>query len=184
MCLDLLIVITHTPNPFHFQPGLAVEPDWYNVILKKFQLLLDTLEASDMPETARYRMDVTKWANFVIATTKANPDDPEMVESEVRMGQVEELIEMADDEMIAMKEYLRCRMWEMLDTEEGPEIDFNPDPMKDEAGPNADPRTRKAIEDDLRDMALAGVEDPLPDIEDEYGDLEYNHEYERKFRPS
>ena len=25
--------------------GLAVEPDWYNVILDKFQVLLDTMEA-------------------------------------------------------------------------------------------------------------------------------------------
>ena len=46
-------------------------------MLKKFQALLDKMEASDMPETAQYRIDVTKWCNYVIKTVKANPDDPE-----------------------------------------------------------------------------------------------------------
>ncbi|KAL7575085.1 hypothetical protein ACA910_000453 [Epithemia clementina (nom. ined.)] len=153
-------------------PGVPVEHDWYNVMLKKFQLLLDTMEQSDMPETAQYRIDVTKWANFVIATVKANPNDPEKVEYEVRMGQVEELIEMADDEMIAMKEYLKLRMWELVaKNAEGPEIDFNPDPASDEAGPNADPRTKKVVEDDLRAMTMAGVDDGDDDEEvDEYAD--------------
>mmetsp|Transcript_7037 Transcript_7037/g.17961 ORF Transcript_7037/g.17961 Transcript_7037/m.17961 type:complete len:238 (-) Transcript_7037:116-829(-) len=128
--------------------GLAVEPDWYNVMLKKFQLLLDTMEASDMPETAQYRMNVTKWANFVIATVKANPDDPEAVEDEVRMGQVEELIEMADDEMVCMRMYIQEKFWLELDNE-GPEIDFNPDPMRDEMSPDSDPRTRERIMEDM-----------------------------------
>ena len=142
-------------------------------MLKKFQLLLDTLEQSDMPETAQYRIDVTKWASFVIATVKANPDDPETVEHEVRMGQVEELIEMADDEMICMKEYIKSRVWEMIDMDgEGPEVDFNPNPMKDEMAPDSDPRTRKIIEEDLRAMMMAGLEDDDEDEDEEYKDPE------------
>lgn len=128
---------------------------------------------------------MTKWANFVIATVKANPNDPETVESEVRMGQVEELIEMADDEMIAMKDYIKCRMWELVDeqNEEGPEIDFNPNPFRDVVGPDADPRTKKAVEDDLRAMELAGVNDGDDDEEvNEYADYEYGTT--PKFRPS
>jgi len=72
------------------------------------------MEGSDMPETAQYRIDVTKWCNYVIATTKANPTDPEAVEDAVNMGQVEELIEMAEDEMVAMDTYLKTRMWELV----------------------------------------------------------------------
>jgi NADH dehydrogenase (ubiquinone) 1 alpha subcomplex subunit 5 len=118
---------------FTKQVGLAVEPDWYNVMLKKFQALLDKLEASDMPETAQYRIDVTKWCNYVIASVKANPDSPEAVEDAVQMGQVEELIEMADDEMICMDVYLETRMWELVEAS-NPYIDFNPDPMRDPFG--------------------------------------------------
>mmetsp|Transcript_23484 Transcript_23484/g.48756 ORF Transcript_23484/g.48756 Transcript_23484/m.48756 type:complete len:143 (+) Transcript_23484:514-942(+) len=117
-------------------------------MLEKFQLLLDTMENSDMPETCTYRMNVTKWANFVIKTVKENPEDPEFVEDEVRMGQVEELIEMADNEMICMKMYIKEKFWLEVDPE-GPEIDFNPDPMKDELGADSDPRTRQKILDDI-----------------------------------
>lgn len=83
-----------------------------------------------MPETAQYRIDVTKWASAVKAAADATPDDPEAVEDAIGMGQVEELIDMAEDEMIALDVYLRTRMWELV-AEANPDIDFNPDPMKD-----------------------------------------------------
>lgn len=124
------------------QVGLAVQPDWYNVMLEKFQALLDKMEASDMPETAQYRIDVTKWCNYVIAQAKANPEDPEAVEDACRMGQVEELIEMAEDEMVALDAYLEVRMWEMVGQ---PEIVFEPDPSKDPMGPDSDPNTAEKI---------------------------------------
>ena len=108
-----------------------MEPDWYNIMLKKFQALLDKMEESDMPETAQYRMDVTKWCNYVIATVKANPTNPEAVEDAVQMGQVEELIEMADDEMVCLDTYLSSRMWELVAAANPPIIDLNPDPMRD-----------------------------------------------------
>jgi len=134
----------------HEQVGLAVEPDWYNVILNKFQALLDRMEESDMPETAQYRIDVTKWCNYVMETARANPDDPEAVEDAVNMGQVEELIEMAGDEMIALETYLRVRMWELVEDMGGASVDFNPDPMKDPFAEGGDPdvaeKLRKGME--------------------------------------
>lgn len=129
---------------FLVQVGLAVEPDWYNIMLHKFQLLLDRMEASDMPETAQYRVDVTKWCNYVIATVRANPNNPEAVEDAVNMGQVEELIEMADDEMEAMDVYLRTRMWELVE-QANPVVDFQPDPMKDPFAPDGDPHVQEAL---------------------------------------
>ena len=108
-----------------------MELDWYNIMLKKFQALLDKMEESDMPETAQYRMDVTKWCNYVIATVKANPTNPEAVEEAVQMGQVEELIEMADDEMVCLDTYLSSRMWELVAAANPPIIDLNPDPTRD-----------------------------------------------------
>lgn len=143
----------HSNLVFYYstQVGLAVEPDWYNVMLKKFQLLLDTMEASDMPETAQYRIDVTKWANFVMKTVKENPEDPEAVEDTVKMGQVEELIEMADDEMIAMQAYLEVRMWEHVEAA-NPAVNFTPDPMKDEMAEDGDPHVRDKIREGLEKM--------------------------------
>lgn len=123
---------------------MAVEPDWYNVMLAKFQALLDKMEESDMPETAQYRIDVTKWCNYVLATVRANPEDPEAVEDAVQMGQVEELIDMADDEMICMNVYLESRMWELVAASR-PTFDFNPDPMRDPFGPDGDPDEQDAI---------------------------------------
>jgi hypothetical protein len=125
---------------------LAVEPDWYNVILKKFQLLMDIMEDSDMPETCQFRIDVTKWCNYVIATTKANPDDPEAVEDAVGMGQVEELIEMADDEMIALDVYLKSRMWEAVEeAHKVHQVIFNADPARDPMAPDGDPGIQEMI---------------------------------------
>jgi NADH dehydrogenase (ubiquinone) 1 alpha subcomplex subunit 5 len=128
-----------------FQVGLAVEPDWYNVMLKKFQALLDKMEASDMPETAQYRIDVTKWCNYVIAQVKANPENPEAVEDAVQMGQVEELIEMADDEMICLDTYLSSRMWELVAAANPPVVDLNPDPMRDPFGAEGNVAEQEAI---------------------------------------
>lgn len=128
------------------------------------------MEDSDMPETCQYRMDVTKWANFVIETVKANPDDPEAVEDEVRMGQVEELIDMADDEMICMKVYIKKKIWAEIDPM-GPEVDFNPDPMKDDMGLTSDPRFRERV---LRDEERAKAEwddDSLEEYEVDPEDL-------------
>jgi NADH dehydrogenase (ubiquinone) 1 alpha subcomplex subunit 5 len=119
-----------------------VEPDWYNVMLKKFQALLDKMDASDMPETAQYRIDVTKWCNYVLRQVRENPDNPEAVEEAVRMGQVEELIDMADDEMICLDVYLKTRMWELVGN---PNIDFAPDPMRDPFAEDGDPVEQEAF---------------------------------------
>jgi NADH dehydrogenase (ubiquinone) 1 alpha subcomplex subunit 5 len=119
-----------------------VEPDWYNVMLKKFQALLDKMDASDMPETAQYRIDVTKWCNYVLRQVRDNPDNPEAVEENVRMGQVEELIDMADDEMVCLDVYLKTRMWELVGN---PNIDFAPDPMRDPFAEDGDPVEQEAF---------------------------------------
>ena len=107
------------------------------------------MEASDMPATAQYRIDVTKWCNYVIQQAHENPENPEAVEDAVRMGQVEELIEMAEDEMVALDTYLRTRMWELVDT---PEIDFEPDPMKDPFAEGSDSQTAEKLREGMEKM--------------------------------
>lgn len=104
-----------------------------------------------MPETAQYRIDVTKWCNFVISQAKANPEDPEAVEDAVRMGQVEELIDMAEDEMIALDTYLRTRMWELVE-QTNTKYDFDPDPIKDPMAEDGDPEVAEAIREGVEAM--------------------------------
>jgi ETC complex I subunit conserved region len=147
-------LFSHSTASIHSaqQVGLEVEPDWYNVMLTKFQGLLDRLEASDMPETAQYRADVTKWCQYVIEQVKANPNDPEAVEDAVNMGQVEELIEMADDEMVAMDVYLKARMWELVEQSGAPSVEFNPDPMKDPFAADGDPAVAEKLRQGLEAM--------------------------------
>lgn len=130
-----------------------MEPDWYNKMQYKFQLLLEKLEASDIPETAQYRIDVTKWCNYVLETARANPEDPEAVEAAVRMGQVEELLEMADDEVIAMDAYIEGRLWEYIDDDAPPVVDMNPDPMVDPAaGDDADPTVAEKLREGMEGL--------------------------------
>ena len=104
-----------------------------------------------MPETAQFRIDVTKWCNFVIAQADANPEDPEAVEDAVQMGQVEELIEMAKDEMVALDTYLETRMWELV-AESNPEVDLNPDPMKDPFAEDGNADTQENIRKGMENM--------------------------------
>jgi NADH dehydrogenase (ubiquinone) 1 alpha subcomplex subunit 5 len=102
------------------------------------------MEASDMPVTAQYRIDVTKWCNYVIKMTKENPTNPEAVEDELNMGQVEELIEMAEDEMICMDVYLETRMWEHVEAA-NPVVDFDPNPMVDPMAEGGDPNVQESL---------------------------------------
>jgi NADH dehydrogenase (ubiquinone) 1 alpha subcomplex subunit 5 len=100
-------------------------------MVEKYQALLDRMAASDMPETAQYRVDVTKIANYRIQMATEHSDDPDLVEELCQCGQVEELVQQADDEMIVLDMYLKERMWELVDADVDVEIDYNPDPSKD-----------------------------------------------------
>jgi NADH dehydrogenase (ubiquinone) 1 alpha subcomplex subunit 5 len=102
--------------------------------VSKYQALLDRMAASDLPETAQYRVDVTKIAEYRIDVATKYADDPDMVEELCRCGQVEELVQQAEDEMIVLDMYLKERLWEEIDYEVDVEIEYNPDPSKDSDG--------------------------------------------------
>eukprot|EP00529_Nitzschia_sp_RCC80_P036448 CAMPEP_0113482726 /NCGR_PEP_ID=MMETSP0014_2-20120614/23070_1 /TAXON_ID=2857 /ORGANISM="Nitzschia sp." /LENGTH=191 /DNA_ID=CAMNT_0000376257 /DNA_START=107 /DNA_END=682 /DNA_ORIENTATION=+ /assembly_acc=CAM_ASM_000159 len=111
--------------------GLPADPDALNKIVEKYQALLDRMAASDLPETAQYRVDVTKIANYRISVAQEHSDDPDMVEELCQCGQVEELVQQADDEMTVLDMYLKERLWELVDADVDVEIDYNSDPSKD-----------------------------------------------------
>jgi len=99
------------------------------------------MAASDMPETAQYRMDLEKIARFRIKIAMENPDDPDLVEDLVQCGQVEELVKQADDEMEVLDMYLSTRMWELVASEDDAddfEVEHDPDPADDQKGMDND----------------------------------------------
>ena len=108
---------------------MDVDHDAIPKIIEKYQLLLDTMASSDMPESAHYRIILEKICRFRIQAAQENPDDPEKVEEICNCGQVEELVEQADDEMEVLEMYLRNRWWERV---EEAEIEYNPDPEDDD----------------------------------------------------
>ena len=86
--------------------------------------------ASDMPETYHYRVLVEKMCRYRIKACLDYPDDPEMVEELCNCGQVEELVEQADDEMEVLQMILKKRWWERVRAEDVV-VEENPDPTKD-----------------------------------------------------
>jgi NADH dehydrogenase (ubiquinone) 1 alpha subcomplex subunit 5 len=103
-------------------------------IVTKYQALLDRMAASDLPETAQYRVDMEKIARYRIRIASEYGEDPDMVEQLCQCGQVEELMQQADDEMVVLDMYLKERLWEELDYDADVEIEYNPDPSKDSEG--------------------------------------------------
>ena len=90
------------------------------------------MAASDMPESAQYRKNVTAIAEHRIKAAKENPNDPEKVEELCNCGQVEEHVMQADNEMIVLEMYLRNRWWEYV--HDNVPIEYEPDHEKDDDG--------------------------------------------------
>lgn len=111
-----------------------MDPNWFENMTTKYQALLDRMAESDMPETAYYRQVVEKLARYRLKAAMENPDDPDMVEELCNCGQVEELIEQADDEMQVLEMYLRERWWELVEEYNKDRefvVDREPDPMSE-----------------------------------------------------
>ena len=110
-----------------------MDHDSVGKIIAKYQALLDRMSASDMPDTAQYRVDVEKIARYRIKIAMEHPEDPDMVEELCQCGQVEELVVQAEEEMNVLDMYLKSRMWELV-ADSNVDIEYNPDPSKDHQG--------------------------------------------------
>ncbi len=93
-------------------------------MIVKYGALLDKMEASDMPADAQYRINLEKICRYRIQAAQENMEDPEKVEELCNCGQVEELVQQADNEMIVLDMYLRNRWWEII--KPNTEIEYNP----------------------------------------------------------
>lgn len=117
-------------SPSSTQVGLKVDHEWHSHMISKYQALLDRMATSEMPENAFYRVTMEKVIRYRLKAAMEHPNDPEKVEELCNCGQVEELIEQADDEMEVLEMYLRGRYWEKV---KPVDIEYNPNP-EDEHG--------------------------------------------------
>mmetsp|Transcript_2434 Transcript_2434/g.3238 ORF Transcript_2434/g.3238 Transcript_2434/m.3238 type:complete len:174 (-) Transcript_2434:807-1328(-) len=106
--------------------GLKVDHDALSKIVTKYTALLE--KAQEMPPTAQYRINIEKLARYRINAATQFPDDPEMVEELCNCGQVEELVQQADEEMAVMEMYLRNKWWELVGEVE---IEYEPSGQED-----------------------------------------------------
>lgn len=111
--------------------GLSVDHDALQKIVEKYTNLLQ--KVSQMPETAQYRINIEKIAQYRINAATSYPNDPEKVEELCNCGQVEELVAQADNEMIVTEMYLRNRWWEIVK-----EADIEYEPIQKEGGDHGD----------------------------------------------
>ena len=109
--------------------GLEVDHEAIPKIIDLNQSLLDKMANSDMPESAQYRINVTKIANYRIQVCNENLHDPEKVEELIACGQVEELVEQAKDEHDVLDMYLNKRYWEIVGSVDNvePEVEIDPE---------------------------------------------------------
>mmetsp|Transcript_32968 Transcript_32968/g.38371 ORF Transcript_32968/g.38371 Transcript_32968/m.38371 type:complete len:150 (+) Transcript_32968:565-1014(+) len=110
----------------HQKVGLKVDHDALSKIVTKYTALLE--KAQEMPPTAQYRINIEKLARYRINAATQFPDDPEMVEELCNCGQVEELVQQADEEMAVMEMYLRNKWWELVGEVE---IEYEPSGQED-----------------------------------------------------
>lgn len=93
-------------------------------LIQKNNAILERMAESEMPPTAAYYKCVESIAKYRIDVAQRHHDDPERVEAECRCGQVEELVEQAEDEMELLEVYLEGRIWEHV----GDEVEIELDP--------------------------------------------------------
>ncbi|EQC32079.1 hypothetical protein SDRG_10276 [Saprolegnia diclina VS20] len=89
--------------------GLKVNPNWRSDLI---HLYGETLKATatHLPE-CHYRTSVEQITNFRLKVVTDNTDE-NIVEKTVNCGQVEELIEQAEDELFLIPKYAEWRLWE------------------------------------------------------------------------
>eukprot|EP01039_Chlorochromonas_danica_P007147 gene7148-7900_t len=101
--------------------GLSVDPHGRETL----QNLSDTIlsRVQKIPETSQYRIDVEKWFSFIKKVT-TEKDDVKAIENEIDRGQIEEVIQMAKDELELIDYYHEHKIWEKVEAAklEGDEI--------------------------------------------------------------
>lgn len=94
-------------------------PNYIHIFLLCFSnsLLHHAINLQKIPATSAYRSDVEKWCNF-FTKVATNNGDIKAIESEIALGQIEEVIEMVKDELKLVDIYYDSKGWEMVADEQ------------------------------------------------------------------
>lgn len=91
--------------------GLEVDPEGKTTLLNLSGDVLESVQK--IPEHSEYRKNVEKWFNY-ISTECSKTDDIKAIEDSMEIGQIEEVIEMAKDELKLIDFYYENKMWDMV----------------------------------------------------------------------
>lgn len=91
--------------------GLAVDPEGKQTLENLSNDIL--LNVQKIPATSQYRIDTEKWFNY-IKKVLASTDDFKEIEEEIGLGQIEEVIEMAKNELELVEYYYENKGWEQV----------------------------------------------------------------------
>ncbi|GAB9465550.1 hypothetical protein Gpo141_00002956 [Globisporangium polare] len=89
--------------------GIPVNANARQDLIKIYQKTLQ--EVKVLPEDAVYRTSVERITNYRLKVVLGNEDE-HVIEKEINMGQLEELIEQAEDELSVIPVYLENKLWE------------------------------------------------------------------------
>ncbi|CAI5716791.1 unnamed protein product [Hyaloperonospora brassicae] len=90
--------------------GLSVNPNARQDLVKLYRRTLDELKILP-PEAKNYRNAVEQITNFRLNVVETN-DDENVIERTINCGQLEELIEQAEDELSVIPVYIEHKLWE------------------------------------------------------------------------
>lgn len=88
--------------------GLAVDVNGRETLLDLAASIKETVKG--VPATSQYRINVEKWFTY-IGSVAEGTQDIKKIEDEIAMGQIEELIEMAKDELELVQIYIDEKGW-------------------------------------------------------------------------
>ena len=91
--------------------GLEVDPDGKQTLEQLANDIL--LNVQKIPSTSQYRINTEKWFKY-IKKVLAGSDDYRVIEEEIGVGQIEEVIEMAKNELELVEYYYESKGWERV----------------------------------------------------------------------
>ena len=91
---------------------MKVDPNGRENLLSISNNVLDAVKK--IPATAAYRTTVEQWFNFITKTAQKHTDIKK-IEDEIGLGQIEEVIEMAKDELDLVQYYYDNKGWLLVE---------------------------------------------------------------------
>jgi len=93
--------------------GLKVDPDGRNTLLRLCGEVLESIQK--IPATAQYRINVEKWFKYIEKVSKKHEQILD-IEQEINLGQIEEIIVMAKDELELIQYYYDNKGWDLVES--------------------------------------------------------------------